>query len=475
VDVDPVILAVASPPGHAYRGIVRLSGRAVRDLLRPHFSIRDAGAVLPESGLHHARLHGLHAIGGEIPCLLLLFKGPRSYTGQDAAEIQLPGNPALLDRIIDAMLDSAARRDIDARRAEPGEFTARAFLLGKLSLTEAEGVAATISARSDAELRAAHVLSSGRLGALARELADDLAGGLALVEAGIDFTDQEDVVPIAPADLRRRLVDLRERIDRETAHAVGTEQLRSIPWVVLTGPPNAGKSTLFNALLGHDRAVVSPVAGTTRDVITEPLTIETDHGPAEVMLVDLAGAVDAGTPLEQRMQAAAADALHRAELVLECVPPGAAPAATAEDGIPTATWAAGPPAAAETLRLATMIDLAPSPRDERAGLAVSADTGAGLDALRREIADRLAERAVSLAADTIVLRPRHEAALRLAADNLAEAIDQLAPMRDARAIPVPELLAAPLRAALDALGELAGDVSADDVLARVFSTFCVGK
>src|SRR5690606_37577895 len=140
---------------------------------------------------------------------------------------------------------------------------------------------------------------------------------------GIDFTDQEDVVAIAPADLHDRLTHLEQQLRTQLDRAVGMERLEAIPWVVLTGPPNAGKSTLFNALLGRERAVVSDVAGTTRDVLTEPLHISTEHGDAEVMLVDLAGLehvdplADAET-LEPQMQRAAREAASRAELVLAC-------------------------------------------------------------------------------------------------------------------------------------------------------------
>jgi tRNA modification GTPase len=499
VDTSSVILAVASPPGRAARGIVRLSGAQTFDLLQPHLTLqttraeagpderRDEGGGIERGrdeeterrrdgesaqrrqgddsppfprGVHRALLTGV--LPGELPALALVFTAPQSYTGEDSAELQLPGNPLLLERIIDTLIASAGRRGIDARRAEAGEFTARAFMNGRMTLTEAEGVAATIAARSDAELRAARLLTAGRLGSLARSLADRLAAGLALVEAGIDFTDEEDVVPIPPIELHERVAAMRDDIRAQLAHAVGMEQLQAIPWVILLGEPNTGKSTLFNALLGRERAVVSDIAGTTRDVLAEPLTIDTDHGPAEVMLVDLAGLDRSATALNEQMQAVIREAMGRAELIIRCVPVDA-PALTADDE-------------PDELVARTKADLAPS--DFRAGkqeIVISAVTGLGLDDLRRHIADRLADRAVSLAADAIVLRPRHDAALRSAVANLDEAAVLIEPQRRDRVLRHPELIAAAMRSALDDLGSLAGDITPDDVLGRIFASFCVGK
>ncbi|MHC4082597.1 MAG: tRNA modification GTPase [Planctomycetota bacterium] len=453
MDTSAIILAVASPPGRSLRGIVRISGAQTFELIEGCLGRSEAS---PSRGVHRARFRfkALH-----LPCLVLVFPAPGSYTGEDAVELQLPGNPVLLERVIDALVESGRSRGLDARRAEAGEFTARAFLNGKMSLTQAEGVAAIIAAQSDAQLRAGRLLASGALGDLARELADDLAAALALVEAGIDFTDQEDVVAIGPGELRRRVVALRDRIQDQLDRSVGTEQLEALAWVVLTGEPNSGKSTLFNALLGRTRAVVSETAGTTRDVLAEPLSIDTTHGPAEVMLVDLAGADADASDLNRQMQAAARQAVDRADLILHCVP--------ADETAPDI-------ADGDRLVVRTKSDLGSGPGSAE-GLAVSARTGDGLDALRAAIAQRLADRAVSLAADAMALRPRHEAALRFAARNLAEAIALVEPARGERHLPQPELAAATLRAALDELGGLAGDITPDDVLGRVFATFCVGK
>ncbi len=459
---DDVIFAVASPPGRSPRGIVRMSGPGVLDVLAT--CVRDEqGNTLSQRGIHRARLRlGDHTL----PVLALLMPGPQSYTGEDSAELQLPGNPALLDRVLETIAASAKQCGVSARHAEGGEFTARAFFNSKISLTQAEGVAATIAAQSDAELRAAGMLRSGALGTLAHSLADELTSALALVEAGIDFTDQDDVIAITPADLHGRLVHLHERLQQQLERAVGMEQLEAIPWVALAGPPNAGKSSLFNALLGRERAVVSNVAGTTRDVLAEPLRLASEHGEAEVMLVDLAGAehVDPladAQALQPQMQRMASDAINRAELVLAC---------SAADG----EAADAPAINATIIHVLTKCDLT---RDQHMthDIAVSAHTGEGLDALRELIASNLADRAVSLAADVFALTPRHEAALRAAAGNISEAIGLVEIVREQPSLDEPELVAAAMRSALNDFAELAGDITPDDVLGRVFATFCVGK
>jgi tRNA modification GTPase len=270
---------------------------------------------------------------------------------------------------------------------------------------------------------------------------------------------QEDVVAIGPRELLRRLDRLRDRIRDQLDRSVGTEQLQALPWVVLTGEPNSGKSTLFNALLGRTRAVVSEIAGTTRDVLAEPLSIETAQGPAEVMLVDLAGADSGESPLDRKMRAAARAAIERSDLTLHCLPADEAAPGSAEG---------------DRLVVRTKTDLAGATAFG-AGLGVSARTGHGLDVLRAAIARRLADRAVSLAADAMALGPRHESALGAAARSLAEATGLVEPCRDQRHLRHPELIAAAMRTGLDDLGQLAGEVTPDEVLGRIFSTFCVGK
>jgi len=391
-------------------------------------------------------------------------------------EIQAPGNPALVERVVALLVggpavpagssqepdgDRRATQDgyLPVRLAQPGEFSARAYLHGKLTLEQAEGVAATIAAANAEQLGAARRLLDGETGRLYQQWCDELANLAALVEAGIDFTDQEDVVPIAPAALAGRLDALRAALD---AHAGGPrERPDAEPLVALAGRPNAGKSTLFNALLGRTRAAVSADAGTTRDAIVEPMDLAADApGAGLVRLADIAGLTDAppgagvAGEIDRAMQAVARTTLGDADVVLWCDPSG--------------LFEAAPPTRGQLIRVRTFADR-PVPRDE-SDISVCAVDGWNLPALRTLIATTAG---VSRAAGVAALLPRHRAALEaacVAVGDTLSAIKTKAPRLDS-----PEVVAHGLRTALNALGELAGRVHPDDVIGRVFATFCVGK
>jgi tRNA modification GTPase len=338
------------------------------------------------------------------------------------------------------------------RHAEPGEFTARAYLNGKLTLEQAEGVAATVAARTDEQLASARDLLAGTAGARYRGWADELTTLLALVEAGIDFTDQEDVRAIEPGDLALRLERVRDQLRSFLGAAGGTERAHALPRVVLFGAPNAGKSTLFNALLGRRRAVVSGVAGTTRDVLAEELDLSRDApGSGCVLLTDLAGLDESdvgGTAAEA--QTRARTALAGADVIVHCDPAGDFGALDA---------------GALVIRVRTKADVPAHRVDSEDALAVCALDGWNLGALRRAIADAAwSRRAAGLAA----LLPRHRRAIESMESSVGAGMD-LARGADAAE------LAGHLRMALDAAGELVGRIAPDDILGRVFATFCVGK
>lgn len=448
------IIACATAPGLGGRAIVRLSGTAAFEAVQA-ICIGDV-IEKQERGVRAARCRvGANAV---LPCMIATFPGPRSYTGEDVVEIALVGNPTLVEKLIAAAIGGAA----GVRMAGPGEFTARAYLNERLTLAQAEGVASLIAAQGADELVEARRLLSGERGELYREFADEAMTLLALVEAGIDFTDQEDVVAIAGPDLRRRALSLALRIEEVLGSAAGGEARSDVPRVALAGVPNAGKSTLFNALLGRRRAVVSDEAGTTRDVLEERLDLSRDiSGGGEVLLCDTPG-VDAGERglTDARAQEASRGFVSEADVVVWCDPTG-----RFEAGEVVA------PRRGRMIRVRTKADL-PRERGEGDALEVSALDGFHLPTLRRAIADAAWGRSAVDGGKSGVL-PRHRRALRTAASELL-AIGAELP-EDRRNIAEPELVSGRLRAALDCLGELTGRMTPDDVIGRVFATFCVGK
>jgi len=451
------IAAVSSPPGRSQRGLIRISGPSAFPILESLLA-GPAPDQFPPRVLSPARL-----ASPPIAVLVARFPRPAGYTGEDAVELQLPGNPALLQR----MLRQATRAG--ARLAEPGEFTFRAFTAGKLDLTQAEGVAATIAATSDGQLKAAELLRQGRLGGLAHELVNQLSDTLALVEAGIDFADEEDVVPISPEELLARLQTMRSRLEELYRGSRAWGEIETLPRVVLVGPPSSGKSTLFNALLGYTRAVVSPAAGTTRDVLSEPIKLPGPTGrPIELMLVDLAGLDTPRGQLDRQIQQTAAEAIERADLLLLTHP--------AEAPYPDTPLPFTLPDDTPRLRVLTKADLASDATQTLdVELGVSATEPRNLELLRRTIAERIGHRAASPGSDMLALQPRHEQAIQIAIQQFDVAIDHLQPQRHQRHIDRVELIADTLRGTLDALGALGGEMTPDDVLGRVFATFCIGK
>ncbi len=453
------IIAQTTPPGQSARGVIRLSGQQAFALLNTcmqgthslHRGICAAELALPMVGV--------------LPCLIATFVRPHSYTAEDSIEIITAGNPHLLQALLQHFVDHGARL------AEPGEFTARAYFNGRLTLAQAEGVAATIAAASDAHLRAAQLLTDGQLGKVCESLIDKLSPALALVEAGIDFVDQEDVVPINNQQLASTLVDVIKRLQAFMSRATGMEQLSALPRVVLVGPPNAGKSTLFNALLGHTRAVVSAESGTTRDVLAEPMSLNPEDPHAgEILLTDIAGLDqrsnqdDVFNPLMQRRAQHAIDA---ADLIVSVHP------ADSDSHPATESFSSKP-----MLNVLSKSDLRNHPDADRFDIQLCSFENADVDRLRLALADRLNDRVTALAADAIALEPRHEHALMTAIDHLVMVQQMVQPQAESQPtgfVDDIELVAAQMRLALDALGQITGQVSPDDVLGHIFATFCVGK
>ena len=469
---DPsTILAVASPPGRSPRGLIRLSGESA-------FALLDAALVAAcprRRGASFVRLRRVPSIGGALPATLLAMPGPRSFTGEDVAELALPGNPVLLDRVEAALLAAAAEAGIDARRAAPGEFTARAFLRGRIDLAQAEGIAASIAAASDAELASAAALREGRVSREGLKACDALAALLARLEAGIDFADEEDVVSIEATVLEAALADLEARLAGLAGATRGEESRLDRPRVVLVGAPNAGKSALFNALLGRERVVVSPIAGTTRDAIAEPIRIESGFGAFEALLVDLAGLGDAIDALDAAAQAASRREIAEAAVRVRCVSADAAAALNGDSGD---SGDADEGDGAGEIMVLTKADLADrgmtlAATFGRDAVVTSAVDGRGLQALRAAIALRLGEREANRS--LAEAQARHRAAFADAVGRIQEARSLLADARPGEGPSEPELVAACLRGSLEALESIAGRFEPDEVLGRIFASFCIGK
>ena len=451
LSVDDTIAAIASARGGP-RGIVRLSGPGTHGVIAricsddcPDRSVFRTLLRLPASG-------GRDSPVASLPVSVMLFHTPRSYTGQDSAEILTVGNPAVLERVLGVLLDSGARR------ATPGEFSARAYLHGKLSIEQAEGIAARIAASRDSELEAAERVRTGDFGSRCLGWSDRVADLLALVEAGIDFTDQEDVVAIPADELAAGLDALLGELDAELGGEGATEAETGMPSVVLIGPPNAGKSTLFNALVGGARSVVSDRAGTTRDAIAETIEIGYAGGGERVRLIDLPG-LDAdaggrGSDADRAAQEAAVREIASASLLIACDPAGLFESLRGLDE-------------RRALRVITKADLPHTQGSDRGSIAVCALDGWHLEQLREAIADHAVRDARG---DGLI--PRHRRALAAARSGIALA-HNLA-LGDG-GLAEPEMVASLLRSALDEIGSVSGRIAPDAVLGRVFASFCVGK
>ncbi|HXE56504.1 MAG TPA: tRNA uridine-5-carboxymethylaminomethyl(34) synthesis GTPase MnmE [Gemmatimonadales bacterium] len=451
---DP-IAALATPPGRSALAVVRLGGDGAFDVAS---RVIERFRVVPR----RATLATFRDSSGEAidRGIYVVYPRPASYTGEDMVELTCHGGLLVPRRLL------AALHAAGARPAHPGEFTRRAVLNGKLDLVQAEAVGDLIDATAPAQARAALRQLDGGLTRRLEGLRSALLELQALLSYDVDFPEEDDG-PVSTERLRAALDDVAARIDRLLATAPAAERLREGALVVLAGPPNVGKSSLFNALLGAERALVAEVAGTTRDAIEA----HADFLGWPIRLVDTAGLWEAPSPLDRLGVEVSRRYIHAADLVLLCADAGG------EGSGPTRAvdWAAGVEES-RVLRVLTKADLLPpggSAGDGAAAnglLPVSALTGQGLDRLRRAVAERVFAEQLALAdLEPGLTRERHRVALARAAGALAGARPHLEPGGE------PVLAGFHVREATLALDELLGTVDIEDVLARVFANFCVGK
>jgi len=442
MDATDTIYALASAPGRAGVAVVRVSGPQCR-------ALAEAVAGGPPAP-RQAVLRSLRDAGGAVfdRALVLFFPAPASYTGEDVLEFHIHGGRAVLAQLLDRLAD------LDhTRPAEPGEFSRRAFLNGRLDLTEAEAIADLVDAETTAQARQALRQMSGALGALYDDWRARLVRALAHAEADLDFPDEDLPDGVAEAigpEIRAMAAEMQRHLD----DGGRGERLRHGVEVAIIGAPNVGKSSLLNALARRDVAIVSDTAGTTRDV----LEVHLDLGGVPVILADTAGLRDtAGDAIEDEGMRRARLRAERADLVLimaDCTAPESFRGDPASFGIPGDTTRSA-------ITVANKCDLAAAPAE--GWLPVSVRTGEGVS----DLLARLSERAgvmVSGEAPAIT-RARHRQAVLEAVGALDRALTAI----------LPELMAEDLRLAVRALGRITGRVDVEDILDVVFRDFCIGK
>ncbi len=443
------IAAISTALGEAAISVLRVSG--------PQAVAVAAQAFKLPPKLTPRLAHLVHAVDADGNAfdhgLLLHFKGPASYTGEDVVEFHGHGGVLVTQRVLERLLTCGARA------AEPGEFTQRAFLNGKMDLTQAEAVMDLIHAQSTLALRAANEQLGGAIGREAQAMQQEIIPVLAHVEAYIDFPE-EDISPETGAALLLRLDAVLERAEKLIQTSEQGRILRHGARTVISGEPNVGKSSLLNQLLGFERAIVSPTAGTTRDTIEEIIQV---HG-IPLRLVDTAGLREAGDDIERVGIQRTEKELERADLVIEVVDASAPPSGVHRLTLPAAI-------ASRRILVLNKADLGIHADwgQEPQALPISCVSSTGIESLREAIRAVIAT-AGPLAADhPIAINARHKAAFERTAERIRAARTALA------ANVAPEFVALEIREALQSLGDVIGQVDVERILDVIFSTFCIGK
>jgi tRNA modification GTPase len=445
---SPAIAAIASPPGMGAVALVRLSGAGAAEVAGAVFRGRPVSGWIPRQQ-HFGRI--VDAAGSVVDEVLLTwFPGPGSFTGEDMVEISCHGGPLVTRRVLESLLEAGAEP------AHAGEFSERAFCNGRLDLTQAEAIMDLISAKTDLALKAAGEQLAGRLGREVEGLRQGLIGLLAHVEAYIDFPE-EDISPETGASLLAAMEVELGRMRRLLATADQGRILREGLRTVICGPPNAGKSSLLNRLVGFDRAIVSEMAGTTRDTVEEFVSV----AGIPLRLIDTAGIREGAGEIEREGIERSRAAIAGAELVLLVV--DASRGASQLDPIKL-------PEGSRLVRLLNKADLPRHPDWEAAeGIPLSCLDEASVDAFRGRLASLLLEGEGFDADHPVAINARHQGCLRRAARDLDSARVLL------EAGESPEFVAVELRSSLEAVGGIVGRTDVEEILSEIFSTFCIGK
>ena len=485
---DDTIAAIATPLGEGGLAVVRLSGAlalAVTDrCFQPLGQSAQKVSAAPTHTLHYGKIVRQGRVVDEV--LVAVMRAPRTYTREHVVEISCHGGLLVAKTVLDTLLESGARL------ALPGEFTQRAFLNGRLDLAQAEAVADLIHARTELALTAANEQLAGKLSQRINQLRDDLVKTLAHIEAHIDFPD-EDIAPDTKAQLLARLRDGVAFMDQLLATANEGQLLRRGIRAAIIGRPNVGKSSLLNHLLGHDRAIVSPIPGTTRDTIEETANIR----GLPVVFIDTAGLREGGDAIESEGIRRSRVALDRAELVLHVLD-SSEPLTPADEGylrefaerkhilvcnktdLPrkldlfsrrekaqtgkavSGRWKAETPP--------SLLTSAPTEGENTAPVVeVSCATGQGIEALKDAIKKLIWSGDIRAEMLQVMINSRHQDALKRARAGTLQTIEALAADHSL------ELAAVDLRIAVNAVGEVVGKTTTEDLLDSIFSQFCIGK
>jgi tRNA modification GTPase len=459
---DDTIAAIATPLGEGGLAVVRISGTNALVIADKSFLPVGKNSSKPPAALSHTIQYGQIVHTGQVidEVLLAVLRAPRTFTREDTVEISCHGGLLPAKLVLDTLLKNGARM------AEPGEFTRRAFLNGRIDLAQAEAVADLIHSRTELALSAANEQLAGKLSQRINQLRDDLMLTLAHVEAHLDFPD-EDIAPDTREKLLQRLENGIVFMDELLRTANEGQLLRRGVRAAILGRPNAGKSSLLNQLLGRDRAIVSPIAGTTRDTIEETANIR----GLPVVFIDTAGLREARDEIEVEGIRRSRQSLAQAELILHVL--DASEPLTADDEDYLSEFAAKKRIVVMNKMDLPRRNLLPLGWRQGADSTVTVDVccvnGQGIEALKDAIKNMIWSGDIKAEMLQVTINSRHQDALNRARGTVRQAADAL------RAGVTLELVAMDLRIAANAVGEIVGKTTTEDLLDSIFSTFCIGK